>query len=104
MYVVLWEDMFFSYERSYGKSLADHLLKDGNRLEKGVQPARRGCIWAINPGGLCCLSDSPQAGFQTVVQIHVRVGILGPPVGFDLSRNSQWGCWAKSHVTPQIIL
>ena len=36
--------MFLSYERSAGKSLADHFLKDDNRLEKGVQPARRGRI------------------------------------------------------------
>ena len=35
--------MFLSCERSVGKSLAGHLLKDGNRLEEGVQPARRGC-------------------------------------------------------------
>ena len=49
------------------ESLADHLLKDDNRLEEGVQPAIRGRAWAINPGGLCCLSDSPQARFQVVV-------------------------------------
>ena len=93
------EDMFLSCERSAGKSLADHLLKDDNRLEKGVQPARRECAWAINPGGLCCLSDNPQAGFQAMVQIHARVGILGPHVGFDPFWPSQWGCWAKSHGT-----
>ena len=34
-----------------------------------------------------------------MVQIHVRVGILGPPVGFDPSGSSEWGCWAKSHGT-----
>ena len=32
-------------------------------------------------------------------QIHARVGILGPPMGFDLSGPSKWGCWAKSHDT-----
>ena len=34
-----------------------------------------------------------------MVQIRVRVGILGPPVGFDPSWPSEWGCWAKSHGT-----
>ena len=34
-----------------------------------------------------------------MVQIHVRVGILRPHVGFDPSRPSEWGCWAKSHGT-----
>ena len=34
-----------------------------------------------------------------MVQIHARVGILGPPVGFDPSRPSEWRCWAKSHGT-----
>ena len=34
-----------------------------------------------------------------MVQIHARVGILEPPVGFDSSRPSKWGCWAKSHGT-----
>ena len=33
-----------------------------------------------------------------MVQILVCVGILGPPVGFDLSGPSKWGCWVKSHV------
>ena len=55
--------MFLSCERSAEKSLAGHLLKDSNRLEEGVQPAKRGRAWAINPEGLCCFSDSPQAGF-----------------------------------------
>ena len=77
--------MFLSCERSARKSLVGHLLKDDNRLEEGVQPPRRGRAWAINPGGLCCLSDCPEVGFQAVVHIHARVGILGPPVGFDLS-------------------
>ena len=45
------------------------------------------------------MSDSPQARLQVVVQIHVRVGILGPHVGFDSSGPSEWGCWAKSHGT-----
>ena len=81
------------------KSLVDHLLKDGNRLEEGVQPARRGGASEINPGGLCCLLDSPQAEFQSVVQIHVHVGVLGPPMGFDPSGRSQWGRWAKIHGT-----
>ena len=52
----------------------------------------------MNPGGLCCLSDSPQAGFQAVVQIHVRVGVLGPHVGFDPSGNSQWDDGPKAMV------
>ena len=34
-----------------------------------------------------------------MVQIHVLVGILGPPVGFDPYGPSKWGCWAKSHGT-----
>ena len=59
------------------------------RLEEGVQSAIRGRVWAINLGGLCFLSDSPQAELQAVVQIHVRVGILGPHVGFDLYRPSE---------------
>ena len=46
--------MFLSCKGSTGKSLAGHLLRGGNRLEEGVQPARRGCAWAINPGGLYC--------------------------------------------------
>ena len=41
----LWEeDMFLSYERLAGKSLVGHLLRDGSRLEEGVQPARRGRV------------------------------------------------------------
>ena len=32
-----------------------------------------------------------------MVQIRVRVGILGPPVGFDPFGPSEWGCWAKRH-------
>ena len=32
-----------------------------------------------------------------MVQIRVCVGILGPPVGFDPSGPSKWGCWVKSH-------
>ena len=43
--------------------------------------------------------DSPQAGLQVMVHIHVRVGIIGPLVGFDPSGPSEWGCWAKSHDT-----
>ena len=31
-----------------------------------------------------------------MVQIHVRVGILGPLVGFDMFGPSERGCWAKS--------
>ena len=34
-----------------------------------------------------------------MVKIHVRVGILGPLVGFDLSGLYEWGCRAKSHGT-----
>ena len=78
-----------SCERLAKKSLAGHLLKDDNRLEKGAQPARRGRAWEINPRGLYCLSDNPQAGFQAVVHIHVRVGVLRPPAGFDPSGPSQ---------------
>ena len=96
--------MFLSCERSARKSLADHLLRDSSRLEEGVQLAIRGRAWAINPGGLCCLLDSPQVGIQVVVQIHVRVGILGPPVGFDPSGLFEWGCWAKSHGTHTLLL
>ena len=39
--------MFLSCKGSFGKSLAGHLLRDGNRLEEGVQPARRGHAWAF---------------------------------------------------------
>ena len=84
--------MFLSCERSARKLLDVYILREDNWLEEGVQPAIRGCVWAINPGDLYCLSDSPQARFQAVVQIHVRVGILGPPVGFDLSGPSELGC------------
>ena len=34
-----------------------------------------------------------------MVQIHIRVRILGPPVGFDPSGPPEQGCWAKSHGT-----
>ena len=34
-----------------------------------------------------------------MVQIHVRVRILRPPMGFDPFRPSEYGCWAKSHGT-----
>ena len=34
-----------------------------------------------------------------MVQINVRVGILGPAAGFDPYGPSEWGCWAKSHGT-----
>ena len=44
--------MFLSCKGSVGKSLDGHLLRDGSWLEEGVQPARRGCAWTINPGGL----------------------------------------------------
>ena len=91
--------MFLSCKRSAGKSLVGHLLRDDSRIEEGVQPAIRGRSWVINPGGLCYLLDSPQAGLQVVVQIHVRVGILGPLVGFDPFGPSEWGCWAKIHGT-----
>ena len=76
--------MLLSCKRSAGKSLVGHILRDGSRLKEGVQSAIRGRAWVINPGGLYYLLDSPQAGLQVVVQIHVRVGILGPHVGFDL--------------------
>ena len=46
--------MFLSCKGSAGKSLAGYLLRDGSRLEEGMQPAKRGCARAINPGGLCC--------------------------------------------------
>ena len=46
--------MFLSCKESVGKSLAGYIFRDDNRVEEGVQPARRGCAWAINPGGLCC--------------------------------------------------
>ena len=34
-----------------------------------------------------------------MIQIHVRVALLGPHVGFDSFEPSEWGCWAKSHGT-----
>ena len=34
-----------------------------------------------------------------MIQIHVRVALLGPHVGFDSFGPSEWGCWAKSHGT-----
>ena len=34
-----------------------------------------------------------------MVQIHVRVRILRPPVTFDPSGHFELGCWAKSHGT-----
>ena len=37
-----------------------------------------------------------------MIHIYVRVGILGPPVGFDPSGPSERGCWAKSHGTHRI--
>ena len=69
--------MFSSYKESVGKSLVDHLLKDGNRLEEDV--------------------DSPQAGLQA--RICVRVGMFGPLLGFDPFGPSEWRCWAKIHGT-----
>ena len=75
--------MFLSYKISVGKLLVGHLLRDDIRLEESVQLAIKGHVWAINPGGLCYSSDSPQVGFQAVAQIHVCVGILGPLVSFD---------------------
>ena len=39
--------MFLSCKGSVGISLVDHLLRDGNRLEEGVQSARRGHVWAF---------------------------------------------------------
>ena len=53
--------MFSSCKESIGKSLADHLLKDGSWLEEGV--------------------DSPQVGLQA--WIRVCVGMLGPILDFD---------------------
>ena len=51
--------MFSSCKESVRKSLIDHLLKDGSRLEDGV------------PGPFMC-SDSPQTELQA--WIRVRVG------------------------------
>ena len=39
--------MFLNCKGSTGKSLADHLLKDGSWLEKDVHPTRRGHTWAF---------------------------------------------------------
>ena len=57
----LWEDMFSSCKESDGKSLAGHLLKDGNGLEEAM--------------------DSTQAGLHA--WIRVRVWVFGPFLGFD---------------------
>ena len=69
--------MFSSCKESAGKSLANHLLKDGSRLEEGI--------------------GSPQDGLQA--WIHVRLGMLGPLLGFDPFGPSEWRCWAKIHGT-----
>ena len=69
--------MFLSCKESVGKSLADHLLKDGSQLEEGV--------------------DKPQAGLQA--WICVRVGMLGPLLGFDSFGPFEWRWWAKIHDT-----
>ena len=34
-----------------------------------------------------------------MVQIHARVGILGPPLSFDPFGPFEWVCWVKSHGT-----
>ena len=57
----LWEDMFSSCKESAGKSLADHLIKDGSWLKD--------CV------------GSPQAGLQAWICVHV--GMLGPLLGLD---------------------
>ena len=69
--------MFSSCKETTIKSLADHLLIDGSWLEEGV--------------------DSPQAGLQA--WIRVRVGMLGPLLGFDSFELSKWRRWAKIHGT-----
>ena len=69
--------MFSSCKESAGKSLAYHLLKDVSRLED--------CV------------DSPQAGLQA--WILVRVGMLGPLLGFDPFGPYEWRCLAKIHGT-----
>ena len=40
-----------------------------------------------------------------MVQIHVRVGILGPPVVSDPSGPYELGCWAKqmTDATPEVV-
>ena len=73
----LWEDMFSSYKELAEKSLAIHLLKDGSRLED--------CV------------DSPQAGLQAWIRVHV--GMCGLLLGFDLFGPFEWICWAKIHGT-----
>ena len=69
--------MFSSCKESAGKSLTDHLLKDGSRLED--------CV------------DSPQAGLQAWIRVHV--GMLEPLLGFNLFGPYEWRCWAKIHGT-----
>ena len=70
--------MFSSCKELVEKSLAGHLVKDGNRLEEGVY--------------------NPQAGLQAC--IRVRVGMLGPLLGFDLFGPSGWRrCGNKTHGT-----
>ena len=70
--------MFSSCKESAGKSLVDHLVKDGSRLEEGVY--------------------NPQAGLQAY--IRVRVGMLGPLLGFDPFGPSRWRHWGnKTHGT-----
>ena len=72
--------MFSSCKESTGKSLADHLPKDGSRLIEGI--------------------DSPQAGLQA--WIRVRVKMLGPLLGFDSFGHFEWRCWAKIHGTHNV--
>ena len=72
--------MFSSCKESIGKSLADHLLKYGSQLED--------CV------------DSPQARLQAWTL--VRVGMLGPLLGFDPFGPLGWRCWVKIHSTHKI--
>ena len=37
-----------------------------------------------------------------MVQIHVRVGIIRPFVGFDPSRPSEWGCLGSKAMIPTL--
>ena len=85
--------MFLTCERSVGKSLVDHLLRDSSRLEKGVQLARRGRAWAINPGGLCCdrITYKPDFrlwsrsifvwGYLDLMWAVIHLGLLNGDVG-----------------------
>ena len=69
--------MFLGCKGSAGESLVGYLLKGGCRLEEGVQPARKGRVWAINPGGLCCDQIAHNPDFRPWFRSILVWGYLG---------------------------